>query len=70
MFPRRLAAFLTREGVDLRLNAKCISVSKRDGEIVMGLDCAEGAPEVEGPTCCWRSGGGPTRTISGSTAPA
>ena len=43
-----LAAFLTREGVDLRLNAKCISVSKRDGEIVMGLDCAEGAPEVRG----------------------
>src|SRR5712691_4827985 len=43
-----LAAFLTREGVDLRLNAKCISVSKRDGEIVMGLDCAEGAPEVSG----------------------
>src|SRR5260370_27927369 len=25
-----LAAFLTREGVDLRLKAKCISVSKRD----------------------------------------
>jgi pyruvate/2-oxoglutarate dehydrogenase complex dihydrolipoamide dehydrogenase (E3) component len=43
-----LAAFLTREGVDLRLNAKCISVSKRDGDIVMGLDCAEGAPEVGG----------------------
>jgi pyruvate/2-oxoglutarate dehydrogenase complex dihydrolipoamide dehydrogenase (E3) component len=43
-----LAAFLTREGVDLRLNAKCITVSKRDGEIVMGLDCAEGAPEVRG----------------------
>jgi pyruvate/2-oxoglutarate dehydrogenase complex dihydrolipoamide dehydrogenase (E3) component len=43
-----LAAFLTREGIDLRLNAKCISVSKRDGEIVMGLDCGEGAPEVTG----------------------
>jgi len=43
-----LAAFLTREGVDLRLNAKCISVAKRDGEIVMGLDCAEGPPEVAG----------------------
>ena len=48
MFQTGLAAFLTREGVDLRLNAKCISVSKRDGEIVMGLDCAEGAPEVRG----------------------
>ncbi len=43
-----LSAFLIREGVDLRLNAKCISISKRDGDIVMGLDCAEGAPEVSG----------------------
>src|SRR5258708_34040634 len=43
-----LSAFLTREGVDLRLNAKCISVSKRDGEIGMGLDCAKGAPQVRG----------------------
>ena len=64
------AAFLTREGVDLRLNAKCISVSKRDGEIVMGLDCAEGAARGQrAPTCSWRSDGGPTRTISDSTAP-
>src|SRR6266851_1550800 len=45
---QELAAFLTREGVDLRLNAKCISVSKQGDEIVMGLDCAEGAPEVRG----------------------
>ena len=43
-----LAAFLAREGIDLRLNAKCITVSKRDGEIVMGLDCTEGPPEVAG----------------------
>jgi pyruvate/2-oxoglutarate dehydrogenase complex dihydrolipoamide dehydrogenase (E3) component len=43
-----LAAFLTREGIDLRLNAKCITVSKRGGEIVMGLDCTEGPPEVAG----------------------
>ncbi|MGZ5909940.1 MAG: FAD-containing oxidoreductase [Reyranella sp.] len=43
-----VAAFLDREGIDLRLNAKCISVSKQGDEIVMGLDCAEGAPEVTG----------------------
>jgi pyruvate/2-oxoglutarate dehydrogenase complex dihydrolipoamide dehydrogenase (E3) component len=43
-----VAAFLGREGVDLRLNAKCIRVSQRDGEIVMGLDCEQGAPEVRG----------------------
>jgi pyruvate/2-oxoglutarate dehydrogenase complex dihydrolipoamide dehydrogenase (E3) component len=43
-----VAAFLGREGVEVRMNAKCLSVSKRDGEIVMALDCAEGAPEVRG----------------------
>ncbi len=43
-----VGAFLAREGVDLRLNAKCISVSQRDGEIVMGLDCEQGPPEVRG----------------------
>jgi pyruvate/2-oxoglutarate dehydrogenase complex dihydrolipoamide dehydrogenase (E3) component len=43
-----VAEFLAREGIDLRMNAKCISVSKRDGEIVMGLDCTEGPPEVSG----------------------
>jgi pyruvate/2-oxoglutarate dehydrogenase complex dihydrolipoamide dehydrogenase (E3) component len=43
-----VTAFLSREGVDLRLNAKCLHVSKRDGEIVMGLDCEQGPPEVGG----------------------
>jgi pyruvate/2-oxoglutarate dehydrogenase complex dihydrolipoamide dehydrogenase (E3) component len=43
-----VAAFLAREGIDLRLNAKCLRVSKRDGEIVMGLDCSEGPPEIAG----------------------
>jgi pyruvate/2-oxoglutarate dehydrogenase complex dihydrolipoamide dehydrogenase (E3) component len=40
--------FLTREGIDLRVNAKCLRVSKRDGEIVMDLDCDQGSPEVRG----------------------
>jgi len=43
-----VAVFLTREGVDLRMNAKCLRVSKRDGEIVMKLDCDQGSPEVRG----------------------
>ena len=43
-----VAAFLAREGIDLRMNAKCISVSQRDGEIVMGLDCPRGRPQVSG----------------------
>ena len=43
-----VAAFLTREGVDLRMNAKCLHVEKREGEIAMGLDCDQGSPEVRG----------------------
>jgi pyruvate/2-oxoglutarate dehydrogenase complex dihydrolipoamide dehydrogenase (E3) component len=43
-----VAAFLEREGVAIRTNAKCLKVSRRDGEIVMGLDCEQGAREVSG----------------------
>jgi pyruvate/2-oxoglutarate dehydrogenase complex dihydrolipoamide dehydrogenase (E3) component len=43
-----VASFLSREGIDLRMNAKCLNVSKRDGEIVMNLDCDQGSPEVRG----------------------
>jgi pyruvate/2-oxoglutarate dehydrogenase complex dihydrolipoamide dehydrogenase (E3) component len=43
-----IAAFLGREGLEIRTNAKCLSVSKRDGEIVMALDCEQGAREVRG----------------------
>jgi pyruvate/2-oxoglutarate dehydrogenase complex dihydrolipoamide dehydrogenase (E3) component len=43
-----VAAFLAREGIEIRLNAKCLRVSKRSGEIVMALDCDEGAREVSG----------------------
>jgi pyruvate/2-oxoglutarate dehydrogenase complex dihydrolipoamide dehydrogenase (E3) component len=39
---------LAREGIDIRLNAKCISVTKRGDGIAMTLDCAKGAPEVIG----------------------
>ena len=37
-----------REGVSVRLNAKCISLAKRGDEIVVKVDCAVGAPEVAG----------------------
>jgi pyruvate/2-oxoglutarate dehydrogenase complex dihydrolipoamide dehydrogenase (E3) component len=43
-----VAGFLGREGIDVRTNAKCLSLSRRDGEIVMKLQCDEGAPEVKG----------------------
>ncbi len=37
-----------REGIDVRVNAKCLNVTKRGERIGVGLDCREGAPEVEG----------------------
>ncbi|HKU95869.1 MAG TPA: FAD-containing oxidoreductase [Vineibacter sp.] len=43
-----VAAFLGREGVEIRTNATCLSLAKRDGEIVMTLDCDQGAREVKG----------------------
>jgi pyruvate/2-oxoglutarate dehydrogenase complex dihydrolipoamide dehydrogenase (E3) component len=39
---------LTREGIDVRLNAKCIGFSKRGEEIMAHAECAAGAPEIAG----------------------
>jgi pyruvate/2-oxoglutarate dehydrogenase complex dihydrolipoamide dehydrogenase (E3) component len=39
---------LEAEGIHVRLNAKCISLAKRDGGIAVGLTCEEGPPEVVG----------------------
>jgi pyruvate/2-oxoglutarate dehydrogenase complex dihydrolipoamide dehydrogenase (E3) component len=43
-----VAEFLAREGVDIRLNATCLSVSRQSDDIVMQVDCGEGAPEIKG----------------------
>jgi pyruvate/2-oxoglutarate dehydrogenase complex dihydrolipoamide dehydrogenase (E3) component len=39
---------LEAEGTNIRLNAKCISLAKRDGGIVVGMDCDDGPPEALG----------------------
>jgi pyruvate/2-oxoglutarate dehydrogenase complex dihydrolipoamide dehydrogenase (E3) component len=39
---------LTGEGINLRLNAKCIRLSGRAGAIVAHVDCEDGSPAVEG----------------------
>jgi pyruvate/2-oxoglutarate dehydrogenase complex dihydrolipoamide dehydrogenase (E3) component len=36
------------EGIEVRLNAKCISLEKRDGGVAVGLTCEEGSPEEAG----------------------
>jgi len=39
---------LEAEGIEFRLNAKCISLAKRDVGVAVGLTCEEGPPEVIG----------------------
>jgi pyruvate/2-oxoglutarate dehydrogenase complex dihydrolipoamide dehydrogenase (E3) component len=39
---------LEAEGIRIRLNAKCVSLAKCDGGVVLGVDCQEGAPQVLG----------------------
>ena len=39
---------LELEGIRIRLNAKCISLAKRDSGIAVGMECDEGPPEVSG----------------------
>ena len=39
---------LGAEGIHIRLNAKCISLAKRDGGVAVGLTCEDGPPEVVG----------------------
>src|SRR5260370_41671312 len=43
-----IQGILEQEGIEIRLNAKCISFAKRGEEIIAGVDCTEGAPEVGG----------------------
>src|SRR5262249_55555822 len=38
-----IESFLKKEGVELRLNAKCLSVQKETGGISVGVDCTAGA---------------------------
>jgi pyruvate/2-oxoglutarate dehydrogenase complex dihydrolipoamide dehydrogenase (E3) component len=37
-----------REGIEVRVNAKCIAFATRGNEILARVDCTEGSPEVSG----------------------
>ena len=39
---------MQHEGIEVRLDAKCIGFTKRRGEIRARADCKEGSPEVSG----------------------
>jgi len=40
--------FLEAEGIEVRLNAKCLSVRKEADGVSVGLECSEGAPRAQG----------------------
>ncbi len=60
---------LEAEGIRIQLNAKCISMAKRDGRIAVGVDCDEGPPEVLGTQVLLAVGRTPTRATWASTVP-
>jgi pyruvate/2-oxoglutarate dehydrogenase complex dihydrolipoamide dehydrogenase (E3) component len=39
---------LTSEGINLRLNAKCIQIGGQAGQVTAHVDCQQGSPSVEG----------------------
>ncbi|WP_457580491.1 FAD-containing oxidoreductase [Ensifer canadensis] len=41
-------AILEKEGIRFRLNAECIRFAKQGGDVVAGVDCTSGAPEIIG----------------------
>ena len=55
---------LENEGITVHLDADCISLRKRRQRF--RVTPRDGAARSPARTCCWRSGGGPTPTISAS----
>jgi pyruvate/2-oxoglutarate dehydrogenase complex dihydrolipoamide dehydrogenase (E3) component len=43
-----IAEILEQEGIDIRLNAKCLSVARHDQGISVSVDCTAGPPQVVG----------------------
>lgn len=45
---KEVQAILEREGIEVRLNATCIELTKQGEEVGVRVDCAEGAPGASG----------------------
>jgi pyruvate/2-oxoglutarate dehydrogenase complex dihydrolipoamide dehydrogenase (E3) component len=43
-----VSEILEREGINLRLNAKCMTVRKQGNEVAVTVDCTNGSPEISG----------------------
>ncbi len=45
---RVIAEVFASEGIEVRLNANCIHLEKRESGVSVGLECDEGAPHIDG----------------------
>jgi len=45
---KEVAAFLGREGIDIRTNASCLKVARKDGGVALQVSCEQGPVEVVG----------------------
>jgi pyruvate/2-oxoglutarate dehydrogenase complex dihydrolipoamide dehydrogenase (E3) component len=45
---RVIQEIFAAEGIQVRLNANCIHLEKRDSGVAVGLECNEGAPHIDG----------------------
>ena len=43
-----ISEILQGEGINLRVKAECIRVAKKGEEVLVGVDCMDGPPEIEG----------------------
>jgi pyruvate/2-oxoglutarate dehydrogenase complex dihydrolipoamide dehydrogenase (E3) component len=43
-----IESFLQKEGIELRLNAKCLSLKREADGVSVGVDCTQGAPRERG----------------------
>lgn len=43
-----IKSILEKEGVNIRLNAKCIKLAKQGDGVMVGTDCTDGSPELSG----------------------
>jgi pyruvate/2-oxoglutarate dehydrogenase complex dihydrolipoamide dehydrogenase (E3) component len=43
-----ISEILQREGINLRVKAECIRLAKKGEDVLVGVDCMDGPPEIEG----------------------
>src|SRR6516162_10108258 len=65
-----VSQILENEGINLRVNAECIRLTRSGDDVLVGVDCQDGPPEINGSHLLLRWGGNRTPTTSASTGRA